>query len=164
MASTAPSTNPGKEAPRADNSGHNPTVKPAEKNTGYAATLIFGLVGMLVGGGIGVLTAGFVAPDDLSGLGVALIWIVLLASLCAGGGVAVGLTTRNHVKAGLTAVLAAPATFISAFGGLIVIATFVDPSAEGWIRALLGWGLEALLVALALTAVRWLSLTIGKRA
>lgn len=133
-------------------------------NGGYAVTVIFGLVGVLVGGGIGVLTAGFVAPDDLSGLGVALIWIMLLASLGAGGGVAVGLTIRSHVKAGLTAVLAAPSTFIFAFGGLIAIARFVDTSTEGWIRALLGWGLEAVLVALALTGARWLSLTMSNSA
>lgn len=153
--------NPGKEAPRADESEHTSTVQPTERNKGYGATVIFGLVGVLVGGGIGVLTAGFVAPDDLSGIGVALIWLILLASLGAAGGVAVGLTTRSHVKAGLTSVLAAPATFIAAFSGLVLLARFVGTFAEGWVTALLGWGLEALLVAMALAAVRWVSLALG---
>jgi hypothetical protein len=137
-------------------------VQPTERNHGYVATVVSGLVGGLVGGGIGVLTAGFVAPDDLSGLGVALIWLILLVSLGVAGGVAVGLTTRSHVKAGLTSVLAAPATFIAAFAGLVILARFADTFAEGWVTALLAWALEAALIALALATVRWLSLTMGK--
>jgi hypothetical protein len=136
-------------------------VQPTERNRGYVATVVSGLVGALVGGGVGVLTAGLVASDDLSGLGVALIWLILLASLGAGAGVAVGLTTRSHVRAGLTAVLASPATFLVAFAGLVLLARFAGTFAEGWVTALLGWGLEVALVALALAAVRWVSLTAG---
>ena len=131
-------------------------------NKGYAATIVFGLVGVIVGGGIGVLTAGLVAPDDLTGLGVALIWLILLSSLGAGGGVAVGLTTHSHSRAGLTAVLAAPATFVVAFGGFTVLARVSNELARGWVTAILAWGALAALVALGLAAVRWLSLTIGE--
>lgn len=136
-------------------------MRPAEIDNGYVTTVVFGLIGVLVGGAIGVPTAGFVAPDDLSGVGVALIWLILLGSLGAAGGVAVGLTTKSHAKAGLTAVLAAPATFIVAFGGLVLLARFGSTSAGGWVTALLGWGLGVILVALALVAVRWLSLRMG---
>ncbi len=137
-------------------------MQPAEKNQGYAATVIFGLVGMLVGVAIGVLTAGLVAPDDSSGIGVALIWLILLGSLGAAGGVAVGLTTRSHSRAGLTAVLSAPATFIVAYGGLIVLSRFAGTLAQGWVTALLGWGVEVVLVVLVLAAVRWVSLKLGE--
>lgn len=138
-------------------------MQPTRSTSGYVATILSGLVGALIGGGVGIVTANLVAPDDLSGVGVALIWLILLASLGAGAGVAVGLTTRSHFKPWLTAVLAAPAVFIVSFGALVVLARINPAVLEGWVLAIVGWGVEILLVALALAGVRWTSLAMSDR-
>lgn len=138
-------------------------MNPTRNTSGYIATIVSGLVGALIGGAVGIVTANLVTPDDLSGLGVALIWLILLASLGAGAGVAVGLTTRSHLKPWLTAVLAAPAIFIVSFGALVVLAR-IDPAVfEGWVFALVGWGVEILVVTLALAGVRGASLAMSDR-
>lgn len=135
-------------------------MQPNGTGKGYVATIVSGLIGALVGGAIGVTTAGLVASDSLGGLGVALIWLLLLSSLGAGAGVAVGLGSRGHARQWLTAVLAAPATFLVGFGALVILARIDLAFFGGWVSALIGWGLELVVVTVALAVVRWAALSV----
>lgn len=129
-------------------------------NGGYLTILVFGIVAAVIGLLIGIATADLVAPDDLSGLGVAVIWLIALGSVGAGIGVGVGLTAKGQAKPALTAVLATPAVFVLSLGALFVIARMELGASNQSLYTMITWFIELTAVAAGLLGARWVALAI----